>query len=239
MQPDPSNLLHRLDITTPLIGFYDAPDPKPFEPIVEPSNGQCMFEFVDSWLEGKTLHLTKERHGCRGAGRSVCGLESVDTDQLVDFLVDEEGLKASKKLMKEWVKSRPPYRPRNEHILIGPINPDQWEYARSISFIVNPDQMSALMTGAQYNSGVDDPLPVLAPFAAGCGLLTAFDSLDIPQAVIGATDNAMRAHLQPDQLLFSVTRSMFKRLCELDESSFLYKSFWTGVRKARGLPDLD
>ena len=238
MQPDPSNLIYRLDIKPPLIGFYDSPDTEPFEPLVEPNESSCVFHHVNAWYEGKTLHLTKEKHGCHGAGRAVCGMDSFDTDQLVDFLVDEEGMKSSKKLMKEWVKSRPPYKPRNEHILIGPIRPEQWEYAKSISFIVNPDQLSALATGAQYDASVDDPMPVITPFASGCGLLTAFDSLDIPQALIGATDNAMRANLKPDQLLFTVTRSMFRRLCELNESSFLYRSFWTDLRKARGLPDL-
>jgi len=59
------------------------------------------------------------------------------------------------------------------------------------------------------------------------------DDLNIPQAMIGATDIAMRQYLPPDMLLFTVTKSMFEQLCELDENSFLYKHFWQRLRKAR------
>jgi len=238
MQPDPTNLLYRLDITTPLIGFYDAPDPEPFQSMVDETKGGCVFDHVQEWYQGKTLHLTPEKHGCRGAGRSICGVESFPTEQLVDFLVDKEGLKASKELMLEWVKHSRPYKPIHGHILIGPLKPGQEEYLRTVTFIVNPDQMSALTTGAQYFSHPTDAPPVVSRFGSGCSLFVAFDNLDIPQALIGATDTAMRENLEPDQLLFTVTKPMFKRLCELGENSFLYKSFWTGLRKARGLPDL-
>jgi len=93
------------------------------------------------------------------------------------------------------------------------------------------------MLGAQYNSAPDDPPPVVAPFGSGCMELLPFKDRNIPQASIGATDIAMRQHLPPDILAFTVTKPMFKQLCELDERSFLYKPFLQNLRKARGLPD--
>ena len=50
-----------------------------------------------------------------------------------------------------------------------------------------------------------------------------FADLSIPQASIGTTDIAMRQHIPPDILGFTVTKSMFEQLCALDD---------------RGLPDL-
>jgi hypothetical protein len=44
----------------------------------------------------------------------------------------------------------------------------------------------------------------------------------------------MRQNLPPDILMFTVTRPMFARLCELDERSFLSKPFLDRLRKARG-----
>ena len=35
-QPNPDRLKKRLDIKLPLIGFYDAPDPALFKPLVAP-----------------------------------------------------------------------------------------------------------------------------------------------------------------------------------------------------------
>ena len=40
MTPDPQILLEKLGLTIPLIGFYDAPDPAPFEPLVRPKAGK-------------------------------------------------------------------------------------------------------------------------------------------------------------------------------------------------------
>ena len=102
-----------------------------------------------------------------------------------------------------------------------------------MSFFVNPDQLSTLMIGAQYNSAPDDPAPVTAPFGSGCMELFPFKDSKIPQAAIGATDIAMRQHLPPDILTFTVTKLMFKQLCDLDERSFLYKPFLRRLRESR------
>ena len=54
------------------------------------------------------------------------------------------------------------------------------------------------------------------------------------QAIVGATDIAMRQYLAPELIAFTVTKPMFEQLCALDETSFLYKRFWQDLRKARG-----
>jgi hypothetical protein len=238
-QPNPEILLKRIDLTIPLIGFYDAPDPTSFKPLVEPRDGECTFLYFKDWMEGKTLHLTKEKSGCRGAGRHMFGVEFGPMDEFLKFLVDGEGLKANTELMKKWIESRSTYKCKHDHILIGPLKEDMWEFARSVVFYVNPDQLSMLMIGAEYSNSPDDPPAVIAPFGSGCMQLLPFKNLDIPQASIGNTDIAMREHLPANILALTVTRSMFKQLCELDEKSFLYKPFLGRLRKSRGLPNLD
>lgn len=238
MQPDPTTLMQRIDLDVHPLGFYDAPDPAAFEPIIRPGKGGCVFDYFKKILGGETLLITKDQFGCPGAGRSLCGVEAMKDEDLVKFLVQQEGLKASEELMMEWLKVRTPYIPQHDNVLIGWMKPDQYEFLISVTFVVNPDQLSALMTGAQYYSGPSDPTPVIAPFGSGCSLLVLFDDLDVPQSLLGATDMAMREHVKPGQVLFTVTKPMFEMLCRLDESSFLYKKFWGGLRKARGLPEL-
>jgi len=63
-------------------------------------------------------------------------------------------------------------------------------------------------------------------------LLGDLDS-DMPKVVIGATDIAMREYFPPDILALTVNKPMYRQLCELDENSALYKSFWKRLRKAR------
>lgn len=237
-QPNPSNFCRRIDYRLPVIGFYDAPDPAVFEPLIEPDPGDCVFAFYKNWLEGKTLHITKEHYGCGGAGRWMCGVETRSQKDFIRFLVDGEGLKSSRELMEKWIDSRKPYRFAHTHILIGPLKEDQWEHAKSITFYANPDQLAALAYGAQYNSAPEDPPPMIAPFGSGCMQLLPFEDLSVPQASIGSTDIAMRQHIPPDVLAVTVTKPMFSQLCQLDEKSFLYKPFLQRLRKARGLTDL-
>lgn len=236
-QPDPAYLISRIGLTIPLIGFYDAPDTSPFEPLIKPEPGKraCIFAFYRQWLQGKTLHITKEISGCRGAGHWVFNKVTWSREDFVKFLADDEGLKASHALMNKWLDYNQPYRQEYPNILIGPLREDQYTYLKTITFFVNPDQLSALMLGAQYNSAPSDPPSVIAPFGSGCmELVPLFQDFNIPQAIIGATDIAMRQYLPPNILALTVTKPMFKQLCALDEQSFLYKPFWKRLRKARG-----
>jgi hypothetical protein len=233
-QPDSARLRKKLDIELPLIGFYDAPDPAVFEPLVTPAKNDCVFSFYKNWLKGETLHNTRESYGCGGAGSCLWGIQARSRKEFITFLADFEGLKVSGELMEAYIDSTVSYQAENAHIFIGPLKEEGWPYLKTITFLVNPDQLSALMTGAQYHSAPDDPPPILAAFGSGCREIIPFKDFTIPQAAIGATDIAMRQHLPPDILAFTVTKSMFRRLCTLDERSFLYKPFMERLKKARG-----
>jgi hypothetical protein len=235
MQPDPSTILGRLSITGPLIGFYDAPDPAPFKPLVAPGTHQCIFASLKKWHQGKTLHLTQEKHGCGGG--HLFGISTRSREELGEFLCDEESLRASHELMNLWLDSAKSYKPVHDHLLIGPLRPDQYDYLRTVTFYVNPDQLALLCVGATYYSRPGDLPPVLAPFGSGCmQLTTLFDDLEAPQAVIGATDHALRKHLEPWMIAFTVTRPMFELLCRWadDPRSSLHSEFLDGLIRARG-----
>jgi hypothetical protein len=236
MQPDASLLLSHLELSWPLLGFYDAPDPSVFEPIVEPKPmaRACVFAFHEAWLAGKTLHLTRENYGCGGAGHWMFGLETRSRDAFVKFLVDDEGLKATHALMEDWLDHGAPYRPNHPHLFIGPLKERLYEFLRTVTFFVNPDQLGILVLAANFHASPRDPAPVIAPFGAGCmGMAPLFQDLSIPQAILGATDIAMRDQLPPDLLAFTVTRPMFERLCSIDENSFLSKPFLRRLKTMR------
>ncbi|MCK5056719.1 MAG: DUF169 domain-containing protein [Candidatus Aminicenantes bacterium] len=236
MQPDPTSLLKIAGITTPLIGLYDVPDPAPFAPLVEPKAGQraCIFAFYKQWLQGKTLHITADNSGCGGCGYWIFGKEHCSREEFVKFLVDKEGLKASHDLMNRWLDHNKPYKREYPHIMLGPLKEDYYQFLKTVTFYVNPDRLSLLMLGANYNNAPGNAQPVLAPFGSGCmELLPLFENLQVPRAVLGATDIAMRQYLPPDILAFTVTRPLFESLCQLDEKSFLHKPFWENLKRAR------
>jgi len=237
MHPDPTFLLENAGVTIPLIGFYDTPDPSAFEPIVSPVEGRwaCLYMFYKSWLKGKTLHLTKENNGCGGASTYLFGVKTRSRHEYIDFLYGEEGLKVSGELMGQWIDQAPPYKPEHPNIIVGPLKDDQYEHLKTVTFFINPDQLSLFVVGAYYHQGMPSPELIKVPFAAGCGQLAPlFDDLESPKAIIGATDIAMRKFLPSDIIAFTVTKPMYQQLCALDETSFLVKPFWQDLKKARG-----
>ncbi len=238
-RPDPSRLLRELDLRTPLIGFYDAPDPDAFAPLVAPKHGagrgQCLFDFYRHWGKGETLHLTADNFGCGGCGRALFGVQTRARDDFIDFLWKDEGLRANRDLMAGWVDHAPTYRPEHAGILVGPLKPELAKYLKTVTFWVNADQLSVLQHGAYQHHAWGDPDPVTVPFGSGCSeLVVPFRDLGLPQAVIGATDIAMRDGLPPGVLAFTVTVPLFAQLCELGDQSFLGKGFLTHLRKTRG-----
>jgi hypothetical protein len=235
MQPDPTTLLEIAGIMVPLIGFYDLPDPKPFEPLAKPK--RCIFSAYQNWLAGESICLTEGSCTCRGGGYWIGGAEFTTRDDFARTLNEREGFKSSPELMEQWLENLEPYRIQNGYVVIGPLREDQYDFLKTVTFFVNPDQLSLLLLGTEYNNASVHAHPAITAFGSGCGQLAAlpgaFDP-DIPKAVIGATDIAMREHLPADILALTVNKPMFEQLCELDGDSFLHKSFWKRLRMARG-----
>jgi len=232
----PELLVEKAGLTLPVIGLYDAPDASAFEPLVRPAQSRwaCVYMFYENWLKGETLHLTKENFGCGGAGTYLFDVSTRSRQEMIDFLHGTEGLKASAQVMAEWIDRSPHYKPSYPNLLIGPLSDDHYEYLKTVTFLVNPDQLSLFITAAYYPQGRPTPPRVTAPFASGCGQLgPLFQDLEQPQAMLGATDIAMRKYLPPDILAFTVTRPMYEQFCTLDETSFLGKPFWRDLQKAR------
>jgi hypothetical protein len=235
--PDPSEFLRIAGIEVPLIGMYDAPDKSPFEPVVEVKPGKhvCVFAFFKSWLAGKTAAFTKDSFGCGGFATHIFGVQTMPKEAFIDFLYWREGVKASRELMEEWIDSMECYEPKNEFVLVGPLKDEHYDDLKTVTFFVNPDQLSLLVYAVHYHAAPGDPVPLKAAFDSGCGqLLSGFTDLSIPQAMLGATDVAMRQFIPADILALTMTKPMFERICSIGEDSFLHKPFWQDLVKARG-----
>ena len=235
MQPDPTNLLNILEISNPLIGFYDTPEMRLFEPFTDAR--QCVFSCYQGWMRGESTCLSERNVGaigCPGAGYWNCNVETVPSENVAHYLAVEQGLKVSSDLMCQWLANQPPYTREHEYIVIGPLRKEHYQYLKTITFYINPDQLSMLITGAEYCNASTAHHPVTAVYGSGCGQLAAvFADLDAIAATIGGTDIAMRPYLPRDTLAFTVTKPMFEKLCRLDKSSFLHKSFWKSVQAKR------
>jgi len=237
MLPDPTYLLSKLDLTDTLVGVYDAPDPLLFEPLVHfpPQQRACLFEFYPEWMEGKTLVLKADDHGCGGCGTWWFDHQTRTREGYLDFLAGKEGLKASKDLMATWFDSATRYVPQHSYILVGPLKDSAYSYLKTITFYVNPDQLSVLLTGAQYFQPYTGETRVTVDFGSGCmEMLTLLEGKSGPRGIVGATDMAIRNNLPAEKLAFTVNKAMYEDLCRLDDMSFLAKPFLKLLRNSRG-----
>jgi hypothetical protein len=234
---NPSFLLSKLDYAGYLIAVYDAPDPVPFGPLVHfPSNVRaCLFEYYPEWMAGKTLVLKADDYGCGGCGTWWFNRQTRTREGYLDFLANKEGLKENEELMGSWFDAVKRYEPIKGFILVGPLKESLLEYVKTITFYVNPDQLSVLLTGAQYFRPYTGEASVTVDFGSGCmEMLTLLEGKDGPHGIVGATDMAMRNNLPPDKLAFTVNKELFGDLCRLDEKSFLSKPFLKMLKHSRG-----
>jgi hypothetical protein len=230
------SLCTAMGIDTRPVGIYDAPDPARFAPTIPLQ--RCLFDHYQDWQDGKTVVIGPDTRGCPGCSRWLLGADRfASREAMVRFLADQEGLRETHELMEAWLDVHHVPAPAHGHILVGPVREDQGPYLRTVTFFVNPDQLGVLLYGASYHAHPSDPEPVLAPFGSGCGqMLNLFPDLGAAQAVIGATDIAMRRFLPPDRLAFTVTVPMLERLLRLDDGhSFLGKSFLEQLWASRGV----
>jgi hypothetical protein len=237
MQPDYSFLIKTLDLDIPPIGLYDADELPCFEPAQSPAEGKhvCIFAYFKTWINGKITRLERDTYGCGGCGTWWFNRQTKTRDEYIDFLANDEGLKASEEIMGEWFDQLERYEPEHRYLYAGPLHGQAYDYLRSVTFFVNPDQLSVLMAGAQYFNRPSEPDPVIADYGSGCmEMLTHVVRFEEPKAIIGTTDMAMRRYIPSDLLGFSVNKPMFELLCRLDNRSFLGKHFLKDLKKARG-----
>ncbi len=150
-----------------------------------------------------------------------------------DFLLGERYIK-SPELVRKFIASLPIMDIPAHYVVMQPLRDVDLsrDNVRSITFLVNPDQLSALVVLAKYDGEHNEN--VIIPFAAGCqsiGICTFRENeRERPRAVVGLVDLSARKNLRrqlgKDVMSFSVTPAMFRRMEENVEGSFLQRETW-------------
>ena len=148
-----------------------------------------------------------------------------------------EGLVKSPELAKVFVNSMPLVDIPDRYVVFKPLSSvdEQKEQPQVVIFPVNADQLSALVSLANYNRGTLDAV-IIQP-VAGCqsiGILAYKEAGNhAPRAVIGLTDIAARTYTAPtlghDILTFSVPLNMFREMESNVHGSFLEKETWASL----------
>ena len=152
----------------------------------------------------------------------------------VERFLHGEGLVKSPELAKVFVDSLPLVEIPDRYVVFKPLSSvdELKEQPQVVIFPVNADQLSALVSLANYDRGTLDAV-IIQP-VAGCqsiGILAYKEARsDRPRAVIGLTDIAARTYTAPtlghDILTFSVPLKLFREMESNVHGSFLEKETW-------------
>ena len=239
-------LMKAMRLETPIIAIYDTDPSSEFDPMVQAKGRACCFAYYDRWMKGETLVVKSNggsfqdpQNGCPGM-QSAFGLNKKDYPTwMANFLTDGkngapmgEGLKATPQLAQEYIDRSLPPKSGGDHVLVGPLKLEHWDKVKSLSFFVDPDRLSALMTLTAY--WTSDPDEIAAPFSSGCGLMwREMVNFDRDRPVIGCTDIAMRKYLPSEILCLSVSPARFEKMVNFPEDAFLNKEWWNELMNTR------
>lgn len=168
-----------------------------------------------------------------GEGMKAAGAPAA----FVDHFLHGERYKQTPYLAEQFVKALPLTEVPTKYVVMKPlskVDPAKEEPV-SVTFLVNPDQLSALVVLANYDRpGLEN---AAVPYAAACqviGILSYKEAQsETPRCLIGLTDISARKHLKSqgcaDKLTFTVP---FQRLGQMEgnvEGSFLQGDTWASV----------
>ncbi|HOX24196.1 MAG TPA: DUF169 domain-containing protein [Candidatus Krumholzibacteria bacterium] len=209
----------------------------------------CVAAMLLAAEQGKTVVFDRETYGCPGGGVGLgfgCAYKGFPIDHLLstggtfdlpggqtrDFGEGERFL-ASPAVARRWVASVPIRDVPAEYVVVKPL--DQLAAGETpilAWLLVNPDQLSALVTLANFRRGRLES--VIAPWGAACqSILFAMVEAERPEprGVIGFFDISQRHRIGRDLLSFTLP---WRTLLEMDEdaaASFLRSEPWLKLRE--------
>jgi len=188
----------------------------------------CVISMLIAAAMGQTAVFDSDTCGC-GGGRVGLGFGEYDRS-IAEFLStggpEGEGERYKKTPQYAWdsIQSLPDVKVPTEFVVFKPLDKvDEAETPEAVVFLVNADQLSGLVTLANFDRPTRDN--VILEFGAGCHstVLQVIHQgrLEHPRAVVGLTDPSARLVLPGELLSFGVPFSRFLELeGEVCESFF-------------------
>ena len=230
---DPSQLISLLGLKTPITAIYSLESHYQLFPNAVEVEG-CVFinEMGKHILKGTPLLFTPSLPKlCPGWKKIIFGADSIPREALIKTLCEFEILRPSIESANMWLNSAPyPSPPETGCIVLAPFQSLLIDHIRTISFWVNPDQLSALIAAANFYD-ISEPEPSITVSTwTNCMSMVSMPTGtgDIPRAVIGLIDPSKRFQI-PDRSLVSLNcnLAMLQRLIKsaANPKSVLHKAF--------------
>lgn len=211
----------------------------PIEGAVTPKEGiwTCVAAMVVAASRGKSVMYYLENTGCLG-GKTGLGFQDYPHGWIENYLSDGGGKLDDSEFYKKTVEHACAFidgierTDGKKYLIMKPledITADDKPLA--VTFLVNADQLSGLITLANYDTMTQDNVKMV--FGAGCTQSILYPMQEErnggSNCFIGMTDPSARKCLDKDILAFAMPFSRFMILEQEADNSFLTKETWQKV----------
>ena len=215
----------------------------------------CVASTMVAVSKGKTAVFDRKTFGCPGGGTGLgfgdqytqCGFaidrllstgsgDDPTSARRGSHMAEGERFFKSPELVHRWLESVPFTDVSTEYVVLKPFEQlTPAEKPAVIVFLVNPDQLSALVVMADFERGTGDS--VVAPYGGACQSILfgyAEAQRDRPRGVIGFFDIAQRLRVSRELLSFTAPYALFEEMEANVEGSFLELDDWRKIQERQG-----
>lgn len=199
----------------------------------------CAVAMLAAAAKGKTAAFTAETATCTGS-RAGLGFEKYPLGWIEYFLscgsenvprcehykqTPEFAREFITKVSNALIEKLPP---RKKFLLFKPFEElGETETPDVVIFLVNADQLSGLVTLANYDNAGADCVKIL--FGAGCAQTVLYPLTDKKHCYVGLTDPSARRFIDKNLLAFSMSYKKFLQLENYALESFLSYDAWRKI----------
>lgn len=208
----------------------------PVDNAVAPKEGvwSCVAAMVVAAAKGKNIMYYQENTGCLG-GKTGLGFQDYPHGWIENYLSDGGGILQESEFYKKTPEHAIAFIDNikrtdgKKYLIMKPLEEvNDSDKPLAVIFLVNADQLSGLITLANYDTMTQDNVKML--FGAGCTQSILYPMEEEINGgsccFIGMTDPSARKCLDKDILAFAMPFSRFKTLEAEAENSFLTKATW-------------
>ena len=204
----------------------------------KPNQRGCVIASLVAAAKGKVAAFSAETTPCLG-GRAGLGFDKYPLGWIEYFLstgsptVEHcERYKKNPDAARDFicnvsnalVESLPP---RKKFLLFKPLELVADEKPDVIIFLVNADQLSGLVTLANFDSSRHDGAKIL--FGAGCAQIVLYPLVEKKICFVGLTDPSARKFVDKNLLAVSMSHERFLELEAVAQESFLSADAWQKI----------
>jgi uncharacterized protein (DUF169 family) len=211
----------------------------------------CVGATLVAASKGRTAVFDRKTFGCPGGGVGLgFGNQYVQCDFDIESLLSTGSEEAASRLRRRsrmpegerffktralvtrWLASMPFVDIPAEYVVFKPLERvEDGEEPSLVVFLVNADQLTALVVLADYQRGSGEA--AVARFGAACqSILFAYAEAkrEEPRGVIGFFDISQRTRVSRETLSFTVPYALFREMEANVEGSFLEMDDWRALR---------